>query len=140
MEALQIIEQVGLKDFADAYPKQLSGGMKQRVAIARTVANKPRLILMDEPFGALDPQTRWGMQSLMLDISRRLDNTIIFVTHDVSEAVYLADTVIVLSKRPATIVSRVEVPAFSERDASLKSKPEFREVEKHLLELLYKKS
>jgi ABC-type nitrate/sulfonate/bicarbonate transport system ATPase subunit len=114
--------------------------MKQRVAIARSLINKPKLLLMDEPFGALDPQTRWGMQGLLLDISRKEDNTILFVTHDVSEAVYLADSVIVLSKRPAQIVSRIEVPEFKERDLSLKSKPEFRDCEKQLLDLLYKKS
>ena len=74
--------------------------MKQRVAIARTLINQPRLVLMDEPFGALDPQTRWGMQALLLDVSRTEDNTTLFVTHDVSEAVYLADTVYVLSHAP----------------------------------------
>src|SRR5687767_5653638 len=84
-QAMAILEQVGLKDFADAYPKQLSGGMKQRVAIARTLINQPRLVLMDEPFGALDPQTRWGMQTLILDVLKRLDNTVLFVTHDISE-------------------------------------------------------
>jgi ABC-type nitrate/sulfonate/bicarbonate transport system ATPase subunit len=138
-QADRYIEAVGLKDAAHKYPKELSGGMKQRVAIARTLINKPKLLLMDEPFGALDPQTRWGMQGLLIDISRKEDNTILFVTHDVAEAVYLADTVIVLSKRPARIVARVEVPLFTERDLSLKSKPEFRDVEKHLLDLLYRK-
>src|SRR5688500_9901793 len=92
-----ILQEVGLADFADRYPKDLSGGMKQRVAIARTLVNKPRVVLMDEPFGALDPQTRWGMQSLLLEISRAENNTILFVTHDVSEAVYLGDTIYVLS-------------------------------------------
>ncbi|HEY0729913.1 MAG TPA: ABC transporter ATP-binding protein, partial [Pyrinomonadaceae bacterium] len=92
-----ILQEVGLADFANRYPKDLSGGMKQRVAIARTLVNKPRVVLMDEPFGALDPQTRWGMQSLLLEISRLENNTILFVTHDVSEAVYLADTIYVLS-------------------------------------------
>ena len=86
--------------------------MKQRVAIARTLINQPRIVLMDEPFGALDPQTRWGMQGLLLDVSRSEDNTILFVTHDVSEAVYLADTVYVLSARPARILHRVDVPFF----------------------------
>ena len=113
--------------------------MKQRVAIARTLINKPKLLLMDEPFGALDPQTRWGMQGLLIDISRTEDNTILFVTHDVAEAVYLADTVFVLSKRPAQVLHRVEVPVFNERDLALKSKPEFRDVEQHLLDLLYRK-
>jgi NitT/TauT family transport system ATP-binding protein len=138
-EANKYIEAVGLKDSYRKYPKELSGGMKQRVAIARTLINKPKLLLMDEPFGALDPQTRWGMQGLLIDISRKEDNTILFVTHDVSEAVYLADTVIVLSKRPANILHTVQVPLFTERDLSLKSKPEFRDVEKHLLDLLYAK-
>jgi NitT/TauT family transport system ATP-binding protein len=128
---------VGLAEFADRYPKDLSGGMKQRVAIARTLINQPRLVLMDEPFGALDPQTRWGMQALLLDISKSEDNTILFVTHDVSEAVFLADTVYVLSSRPARILHRVDVPAFAERDISLKSSPEFRAVEKELLDRLY---
>jgi NitT/TauT family transport system ATP-binding protein len=92
---------------------------------------------MDEPFGALDPQTRWGMQGLLLDISRTEDNTILFVTHDVSEAVYLADTVYVLSSRPARILHRVDVPFFEARDIALKSSPEFRAVEKRLLDMLY---
>jgi NitT/TauT family transport system ATP-binding protein len=135
-KARKLIEAVGLGDFANRYPKDLSGGMKQRVAIARTLINEPRLVLMDEPFGALDPQTRWGMQSLLLDVSRTADNTILFVTHDVSEAVYLADTVYVLSPRPARILHRVDVPFFATRDASLKSSPEFRAVEKKLLGLL----
>ncbi len=128
---------VGLADFADRYPKDLSGGMKQRVALARTLINKPRLVLMDEPFGALDPQTRWGMQGMLLDVSRTEDNTILFVTHDVSEAVYVADTVYVLSARPARILHRVDIPFFAVRDVSLKSAPEFRAVEKQLLDLLY---
>ena len=136
-DSAKYLESVGLAEFADRYPKDLSGGMKQRVAIARTLINKPKLVLMDEPFGALDPQTRWGMQSMLLDISKTEDNTILFITHDVSEAVYLADTAVVLSKRPAQIVSRLQVPHFAERDQSLKSKPEFRAVEKHLLDLLY---
>jgi NitT/TauT family transport system ATP-binding protein len=131
------LEEVGLADFAERYPKDLSGGMKQRVAIARTLINKPRVVLMDEPFGALDPQTRWGMQSLLLDVSRHEDNTTLFVTHDVSEAVYLADTVYVLSARPARVLHRIDVPFFEQRDAALKSKREFREIEEKLLDLLY---
>jgi NitT/TauT family transport system ATP-binding protein len=134
--ALQILEQVDLKDFADAYPKQLSGGMKQRVAIARSLINKPKLLLMDEPFGALDPQTRWGMQALILDVLRTEDNTVLFVTHDVSEAVFLADVVFVLSHRPAKLLHRVEVPYFEERKPELRQTAKFKEVEDHLLELL----
>ena len=131
------LDAVGLAEFADRYPKDLSGGMKQRVAIARTLINRPRLVLMDEPFGALDPQTRWGMQSLLLDVARTEDNTTLFVTHDVSEAVYLADSVYVLSSRPARILHRVDVPYFAVRDAALKSAGEFRAIEKQLLDLLY---
>ncbi len=135
--AKEALKQVGLADFGKRYPKELSGGMKQRVAIARTIVNRPRLILMDEPFGALDPQTRWDMQSRLLDISRVADNTILFVTHDVSEAVYLADTVYVLSSRPAQIRERVDVPIFADRSIKLKQTPQFREVESHLMELLH---
>jgi NitT/TauT family transport system ATP-binding protein len=131
------LKAVGLDDFADHYPKDLSGGMKQRVAIARTLINKPRVVLMDEPFGALDPYTRWEMQGLLLDVSRTEDNTILFVTHDVSEAVYLADSVYVLSPRPARILHRVDVPFFENREIGLKSSSEFRAVEKRLLEMLY---
>jgi NitT/TauT family transport system ATP-binding protein len=131
------LEAVGLAEFADRYPKDLSGGMKQRVAIARTLINKPKLVLMDEPFGALDPQTRWGMQSLLLDVSRTEDNTILFVTHDVSEAVYLADTIYVLAPRPTRILHRIDVPFFQTRDIGLKSSTEFRNVEKKLLDMVY---
>jgi NitT/TauT family transport system ATP-binding protein len=134
------LQSIGLAEFADRYPKDLSGGMKQRVAIARTLINRPKVVLMDEPFGALDPQTRWGMQSLLLEVSRTEDNTILFVTHDVSEAVYLADTVYVLSSRPARILHKVTVPQFPVRDVELKSAPEFRAVEKQLLDLLYSRA
>jgi len=133
----KILQSVGLADFAARYPKDLSGGMKQRVAIARTLVNNPRVVLMDEPFGALDPQTRWGMQSLLLDVSRAENNTILFVTHDVSEAVYLGDTIYVLSSRPARILHQVDVPAFAVHDIALKSASEFRAVEKKLLDLIY---
>lgn len=135
--AKEVLAQVGLADFARAYPKALSGGMKQRVAIARTIVNRPRLVLMDEPFGALDPQTRWSMQTLMLELSRKLDNTVLFVTHDVSEAVYLADTIFVLSSRPARILHRLEVPYFADRSIALKQSDQFRQLENHVLNLLH---
>ncbi len=138
-DSARILKDVGLADFADRFPKDLSGGMKQRVAIARTLINNPRVVLMDEPFGALDPQTRWGMQSLLLDISKRENNTIVFVTHDVSEAVYLADTCYVMSKRPAQIMQKVDVPGFGSKDITLKSSAEFRATENQLLNLLYTK-
>ncbi|MDQ3063117.1 MAG: ABC transporter ATP-binding protein [Acidobacteriota bacterium] len=135
----KILESVGLAEFAERYPKDLSGGMKQRVAIARTLVNNPRIVLMDEPFGALDPQIRWGMQSSLLEISKRENNTIVFVTHDVSEAVYLADTCYVLSKRPAHILEKIDVPPFPVKDITLKSSAEFRAVENKLLNMLYNK-
>jgi NitT/TauT family transport system ATP-binding protein len=135
--ALEMLKAVGLAEFADSYPKALSGGMKQRVAIARTLLNTPKVLLMDEPFGALDPNTRWGMQGLVLDMLRRDGNTVLFVTHDVSEAVYLADVIYVLSSRPAQILHRIEVPFFADRSLSVKSSPEFRKVEDQLLAMLH---
>jgi NitT/TauT family transport system ATP-binding protein len=135
-KALEIIEQVGLKDFADALPKQLSGGMKQRVAIARSLINNPKVLLMDEPFGALDPQTRFGMQALILDVLKKQDNTVLFVTHDISEAVYLADVIYVLSHRPAKVLHRVEVPYFESREPAVKQSSRFKEVENYLLGIL----
>jgi NitT/TauT family transport system ATP-binding protein len=136
-QALRMLESVGLREFADAYPKALSGGMKQRVALARTLINEPAVLLMDEPFGALDPQTRWTMQSLILDVVRTRDNTVMFVTHDVAEAVYLADTMYVLSSRPARILERLDVPYFAERDARLRRSAELLRLEHELLDALH---
>ncbi|MEM1047904.1 MAG: ABC transporter ATP-binding protein [Pseudomonadota bacterium] len=109
--ARQFIDLVHLSDFADAYPSQLSGGMKQRVAIARTLANDPSLLLMDEPFGALDAETRWHMQELLIEIARAQDTTIVMVTHDIEEAIFLADKIVFMSRNPGQ-VHDVIVPAF----------------------------
>ncbi|MGH6684845.1 MAG: ABC transporter ATP-binding protein [Pseudolabrys sp.] len=106
--AMDFIELVGLTGFEDSYPSQLSGGMKQRTAIARTLAFDPKILLMDEPFGALDAQTRGLMQSELLRIWQRTPKTVIFVTHDVQEAVYLADRVAVMSARPGKIKTIVD--------------------------------
>jgi NitT/TauT family transport system ATP-binding protein len=106
--ALDFIELVGLHGFEDSYPSQLSGGMKQRTAIARTLAFDPTILLMDEPFGALDAQTRGLMQGELLRIWQRTPKTVIFVTHDVQEAVYLADRVAVMSARPGRIKTIVD--------------------------------
>jgi NitT/TauT family transport system ATP-binding protein len=106
--AQAFIDLVGLKGFEDSYPSQLSGGMKQRTAIARTLAFNPGILLMDEPFGALDAQTRSLMQSELLGILRRDPKTVVFVTHDVQEAVYLADRVAVMSARPGRIKAIVD--------------------------------
>jgi NitT/TauT family transport system ATP-binding protein len=106
--AQAFIDLVGLKGFEDSYPSQLSGGMQQRAAIARTLAFNPGILLMDEPFGALDAQTRSLMQSELIGILRRDPKTVIFVTHDVQEAVYLADRVAVMSARPGRIKAIVD--------------------------------
>ena len=98
-----LLELVGLEDFEDAYPAQLSGGMQQRVALCRALIHRPKLLLMDEPFGALDELTRMEMQDLLLDIRAKTGATVMFVTHSISEAIYLSDTVVVFSKRPAVI-------------------------------------
>ncbi|RCX24773.1 ABC transporter ATP-binding protein [Thioalbus denitrificans] len=109
-EAMQWIDLVGLARFADSYPHQLSGGMKQRVAIARALANQPRVLLMDEPFGALDAQTRARMQAYLLDIWKNIDITIVFITHDLDEAIYLADRILVLKAHPGEVQELIEVP------------------------------
>lgn len=109
-DARQWIRLVGLDRFMDAYPHQLSGGMKQRVAIARALANQPRILLMDEPFGALDAQTRAEMQAHLLQIWRNVDITILFITHDLDEAVHLSDRVLVLKANPGEVLETVDVP------------------------------
>jgi NitT/TauT family transport system ATP-binding protein len=120
--AQAFIDLVGLKGFEDSYPSQLSGGMRQRTAIARTLAFNPGILLMDEPFGALDAQTRALMQSELLGILRRDPKTVIFVTHDVQEAVYLADRVAVMSARPGRIKAIVETRFDKEAPDILKAK------------------
>ena len=117
------IDMVGLTGFEESYPSQLSGGMKQRAAIARTLAIDPKILLMDEPFGALDAQTRSLMQTELLAIWQRSPKTVIFVTHDVQEAVYLAQRVVVMSARPGKVKAIVET-SFDRADPHiLKSKP-----------------
>jgi NitT/TauT family transport system ATP-binding protein len=120
--AQTLIDLVGLKGFEDSYPSHLSGGMKQRTAIARTLAFNPGILLMDEPFGALDAQTRSLMQSELIGILRRDPKTVIFVTHDVQEAVYLADRVAVMSARPGRIKAIVETRLDKQAPDILKSK------------------
>lgn len=115
-EARPWIDMVGLSKFANAYPYQLSGGMKQRVAIARALVNRPRILIMDEPFGALDAQTRSEMQAHLIQIWRQVDVTIVFITHDLDEAVYLADRVFVMGANPGRLLEIVENPVPRPRD------------------------
>jgi len=128
------VEKVGLKGSENKYPKQLSGGMRQRVAIARTLAVKPQIILMDEPFGALDVQTRMGMQNLINELWEEIESTILFVTHDIAEAVYLADTIHILSAGPGSVVDEVEIDLPLHRTEDLKRTSRFRELEVLVLE------
>jgi ABC-type nitrate/sulfonate/bicarbonate transport system ATPase subunit len=129
----RLLKSVGLSEFANVYPETLSGGMQQRVAIARTLALRPSVILMDEPFGALDAQTRSDMQQLLLQIWDETACTILFVTHDVEEAVYLADRIFIMSSHPGTIVEDVAVPFDRPRDLGLKEKSEFHELQHYVL-------
>ena len=136
-EALQWLDLIGLDKFADAYPQQLSGGMKQRVAIVRALANQPRILLMDEPFGALDAQTRARMQAHLLEIWRKIDITIVFITHDLDEAIYLADRILVLSAHPGEVQELIEVPVPRPRRIAQFVSPEFLATKARLEELIY---
>jgi NitT/TauT family transport system ATP-binding protein len=132
-----LLDLMGLSRFYNAYPRELSGGMKQRVAIARALANKPKVLLMDEPFGALDAQTREEMQELLLLLSRHEGTTILFVTHDVEEAVFLSTRILVFSKRPGHIIKEVNVPFGNDRPLELKQTPEFLEYKRQIVDLLH---
>ncbi len=136
-EAMQWLDFVGLTKFADSYPHQLSGGMKQRVAIARALASKPRILLMDEPFGALDSQTRAQMQSHLIQIWKNIDITIIFITHDIDEAVYLSDRIIVLEPNPSRIAEIIENPVARPRSPQQFLTPEFLAVKKRVEDLIH---
>lgn len=133
----QWINLVGLEKFADSYPHQLSGGMKQRVAIARALANQPRILLMDEPFGALDAQTRARMQKHLLEIWKNVDVTIVFITHDLDEAIYLADRILVLKANPGEVQEIIEVPVERPRKTEQLLEPEFLAVRRRLEELIH---
>ena len=136
-EARQWLDLVGLTKFADSYPHQLSGGMRQRVAIARALVNQPRILLMDEPFGALDAQTRCKMQSHLLEIWRNIDITILFITHDLDEAIYLADRILVLKPHPGEVLEVIEVPVPRPRSSAQFTSPEFIATKKRLDDLIH---
>ena len=131
-KAREVLEAVGLSDFADHYPRQLSGGMRQRVAIARSLANEPRLLLMDEPFGALDAQTRLTLQDLLLRVRESYDGTVMFVTHDVDESILLGDRVVVMSPRPGRIVLDIPIELPRPRDSSVELSDEFIAIKREL--------
>ncbi|WP_437879107.1 ABC transporter ATP-binding protein [Sorangium sp. So ce513] len=135
--ALEWLDVVGLADFADHYPAQLSGGMKQRVAIARALANEPRILLMDEPFGALDAQTRASMQAHLLRIWERVDVTVLFITHDLDEAIYLSDRVVVLGANPGRVLEIIEVPVARPRGPEQLLSGHFLATKRRLEELIH---
>ena len=138
--AREYIDLVHLTKFKDAYPRQLSGGMKQRVAIARTLANQPNLLLMDEPFGALDAETRWSMQELMLSIMEKTSTTVVMVTHDIEEALFLGDRIIFISRHPGTVLEDIQVDYRKGQDIKRKedavTSPGYAELEHHIIGLM----
>ena len=136
--ALKYIELVGLRGFEESLPDQLSGGMKQRAAIARTLANQPEILLMDEPFGALDAQTRIVMQELLANVSRETGSTVLFITHDIDEAILLGTRILVMSRRPGTIRKIVPVALSGKRDHTALTSPEFLSIKKEIMDLLWK--
>ena len=136
-EAETWLELVGLEKFAHAYPHELSGGMKQRVAIARALVNQPRILLMDEPFGALDAQSRSKMQAHLLEIWRNIDVTILFITHDLDEAIFLADRILVLKAHPGEVQELIEVPVPRPRSVGDLISPEFLATKARLESLIH---
>lgn len=124
-DATRFINAVGLDDFASHYPYQLSGGMRQRVQIARALMNRPEILLMDEPFGALDFQTRLLMQELLLKVWSEFKPTILFITHDVDEAIFLGDRVYMMSRRPGRLKEQFDVPFAKPRNMEILTDPQF---------------
>lgn len=135
--ALELMPLFGLEGFANAYPSQLSGGMRQRAAFLRTFLIGQDIVLLDEPFGALDAQTRRELHEWLLEIWQHFDYTILFVTHDVEEAIYLSDKVVVLSQRPGTVIKEVDIPFARPRQATLaRFSPEMIDLERELFAAL----
>ena len=135
--ARHYVNAVGLTGFENAYPNQLSGGMKQRVAIARSLANNPEVLLMDEPFGALDSQTRVVMQQLLLGIWEKEHKTVLFVTHDIDEALFLGEKVYVMSARPGRIIDTIPVDFAHPRSYELSTTPAFVELKRRIQHSLH---
>jgi len=135
-QAKEILQLVGLEGFEKRWPSQLSGGMQQRVEIARVLVNRPSLLLMDEPFGALDAQCRMEMQQLLLSIWARIRTTVVFVTHDIDEAIFMADRILVMSPRPGRIIEDLRVNFPRPRHTEIVTSPDFMHLKRHCLELL----
>jgi NitT/TauT family transport system ATP-binding protein len=134
------IDRVGLRRFAEAYPHELSGGMRQRVALARALANAPKVLLMDEPFGALDAETRWQMQELLLDVVRKERMTVVMVTHDVEEGLLLGDRIVFMSRHPGRVRSLMQPPfkadgSIATREA-LRSHSQYAPMEQQILGMM----
>jgi NitT/TauT family transport system ATP-binding protein len=138
--AAQIIEQVGLRGFEANYPAELSGGMRQRVGIARVLIMRPEVLLMDEPFGSLDAQTRSLMQELLLEVWERHHQTVLFVTHDIEEALLLADRVCVMTARPGRIKKSIAVGTPRPRSIEVTTTPEFNSQRREVLALIREES
>jgi NitT/TauT family transport system ATP-binding protein len=133
----EAVEAVGLTRFIDRYPWQLSGGMQQRVAIARALAYQPQILLMDEPFASVDAQTRADLEDLILEVRERYDVTIVFVTHDIDESVYLSDRIVVLTPSPTTVKELLEVELPRPRDqVATKELPDFAHLRAHVYRLI----
>ncbi|SEP05759.1 ABC transporter ATP-binding protein [Paenibacillus sp. OV219] len=123
---------IKLESFANAYPKQLSGGMKQRVAIARALANRPKVLLMDEPFGALDAQTKLEMQEMLLEVWEKEKTTVLFITHDIDEAVFLSQRVVVMGAGPGRILKTFDISLPAQRTPEVRELPEFLALKREL--------
>jgi ABC-type nitrate/sulfonate/bicarbonate transport system ATPase subunit len=136
----ELIRLMKLDGFAEAFPKALSGGMKQRAAIARALANDPQVLLMDEPFGALDAQTRQIMQEMLTDIWQRYRKTVLFVTHDIEEAIFLGDVIYVMTNRPGRIRTTLNVDLPRPRTFALVSSPEFAALRNQVVGIIHEES
>jgi ABC-type dipeptide/oligopeptide/nickel transport system ATPase component len=132
----RFLELIKLEKFTNAYPHQLSGGMKQRVAIARALAANPKVLLMDEPFGALDAQTKMDMQEMLRDIWQTEQTTVVFITHDIDEAIYLSQRVVLMAANPGRIIAQYEVDLPEERDLLTRELPQFLKLKRELIQRL----
>jgi NitT/TauT family transport system ATP-binding protein len=135
-QSVELMERIGLAGFAHSYPHELSGGMKQRVALARAFLTDPQILLMDEPFGALDAQTRIVLQEELLRIWRETRKIVLFVTHDIDEAVMLGDRVLVMTGRPGRIRAEMQIPLERPRNLEWRDHPELTEIKWHIWKML----